>query len=60
MFSTLQVVPLMLLTLEAWRLRRLPSEALRSLPDAGPEMLKQELNRRVADHGVRVVRCARD
>ena len=35
-------------------------EALRSLPDAGSEMLKQELNRRVADHGVRVVRCARD
>lgn len=28
-FSTMQVVPLMLLTLEAWRFRRLPEEALR-------------------------------
>lgn len=34
-FSTLQVVPLILLTLEAWRLRRLPAEALRALPGAG-------------------------
>lgn len=28
-FSTLQVVPLILLTLEAWRLRQMPDAALR-------------------------------
>jgi hypothetical protein len=34
-------------------------EALREAPDAAPEALKTELNRRVAAHGVRVVRCSR-
>jgi nitric oxide reductase subunit B len=34
-FSTLQVVPLILLTLETWRLRRLPQEAMRELTDGG-------------------------
>jgi nitric oxide reductase subunit B len=31
-FSTLQVVPLILLTVEAWRYRRMPAEAVRHLP----------------------------
>jgi nitric oxide reductase subunit B len=31
-FSTLQVVPLILLTVEAWRFRRMPADALRALP----------------------------
>lgn len=34
-------------------------EAMRHLPDAAPETLKIELNRRVAEHGLRVVRCSR-
>ena len=34
-------------------------DALRHLPDAAPETLKTELNRRIAGHGLRVVRCSR-
>ena len=34
-------------------------EALRATPDAPPEVLKLELNRRVEAHGLRVVRCSR-
>jgi regulator of protease activity HflC (stomatin/prohibitin superfamily) len=34
-------------------------DTLRSLPDAAPELIKTELNRRVAGHGLRVVRCSR-
>lgn len=34
-------------------------EALRQMPDAAPELLKSELNRTVAAHGLRVVRCSR-
>jgi regulator of protease activity HflC (stomatin/prohibitin superfamily) len=34
-------------------------EALRNQPDAAPEALKHELNRRIAPHGLRVVRCTR-
>jgi regulator of protease activity HflC (stomatin/prohibitin superfamily) len=34
-------------------------EALRATPDAADDALKHELNRRVAAHGVRVVRCSR-
>jgi hypothetical protein len=32
---------------------------MRHLPDAAPETLKIELNRRIAGHGLRVVRCSR-
>jgi regulator of protease activity HflC (stomatin/prohibitin superfamily) len=34
-------------------------EAMRSLPDAAPDVLKLELNRRLGEHGLRVVRCSR-
>jgi hypothetical protein len=34
-------------------------ETLRHLPDAAPDLLKTELNRRIAGHGLRVVRCSR-
>jgi len=34
-------------------------EALRALPDAPNEALKIELNRRVGERGLRVVRCSR-
>jgi regulator of protease activity HflC (stomatin/prohibitin superfamily) len=34
-------------------------ETLRRLPDAAPDLLKSELNRAVAEHGLRVVRCSR-
>ncbi|MDQ3263352.1 MAG: cbb3-type cytochrome c oxidase subunit I [Myxococcota bacterium] len=34
-FSTLQVVPLVLLSLEAWKTRRMPAEALRQSDDRG-------------------------
>ena len=33
-------------------------DALRSFPDAAPEAIKTELNRRVASLGLRVVRCS--
>ena len=34
-------------------------DAMRHLPDAAPDTLKTELNRRIAGHGLRVVRCSR-
>ena len=34
-------------------------DALRSDPGAAPEALKLELNRRLCEHGLRVVRCSR-
>ena len=34
-------------------------EALRAQPDAAPDALKRELNRRVGERGLRVVRCSR-
>ena len=34
-------------------------DTLRCLPDAAPDLIKTELNRRVAGHGLRVVRCSR-
>ena len=33
-------------------------DAMHHLPDAAPDILKTELNRRIAGHGLRVVRCS--